>query len=83
MQHWDPIGVSDSPGAWNEYDSYMLPLVRKLRSGADAGEVAAYLAGVQTATMGLSATPEAVSGVAHRVVTWYAEAMRDRGGSAV
>jgi cytochrome P450 len=79
LEHWDPIGVRNSPGAWDEYDSYMLPLVRKLRSGADAGEVAGYLAAVQSASMGLPATPDALRAVADRLVTWYANAMTSSG----
>jgi len=31
MAVWYPIGVKDEPLVADEYDSYMLPLARKLR----------------------------------------------------
>ena len=40
---WDPLFVKDDPLApVDEYDSYALPLARKLREGASADEVAAF-----------------------------------------
>jgi hypothetical protein len=36
MTYWDPIGVKGIPEASDEYDSYLGPLAKKLREGADA-----------------------------------------------
>jgi hypothetical protein len=43
-----------------------------LSKGADAQEVARYLANIQTKQMGLPATPKELRGAADRIVSWYA-----------
>ncbi|MCC4283920.1 hypothetical protein LL273_09290 [Marinobacter salarius] len=55
---WDPIGVSDSDWARDEYQSY-LPRVFVLALEGNSSEIIAnYLGVVSTESMGLSHTPE-------------------------
>ena len=53
MEEWDPIGVRDIPEASDEYDSYLGPIASRLRKGATADELAAYLTEVEEVQMGL------------------------------
>ena len=58
---WDPIGLRKiSGGEWqeggacaDEYDSYLLQVVGKLRSGMSPDDAAAYLEEIETDYMGL------------------------------
>jgi len=68
---WDPIGVAGVSQAANEYDGYVLPLLGKLREGATATEVAAYLNGVETEQMGLSPPATQNVEVGQRIARWY------------
>ena len=43
MEKWDPIGVAGVPEAADEYDTYVGQVGRRLREGATAEEIAAYL----------------------------------------
>lgn len=47
MAAWDPVGVGDTPEAWDEYDNYMAGVAHRLREITDRDEaasaVAAYL----------------------------------------
>ena len=40
---WDPIGVFGYPQTLDEYDSYVLPVVRLLIAGATVDEIEAHL----------------------------------------
>lgn len=44
LEQWDPIGIIAAGGPSDEYDHYALALVELLLEGADALEVAYYLA---------------------------------------
>jgi hypothetical protein len=56
MREWDPIGVSEIPGAEDEYDSYIGKVYAMLMDQrANAEEIAAYLFNVAVSGMGLSA----------------------------
>jgi len=76
MAEWDPIGVADAPEAYDEYDSYLEPLLVLLRGGADAAEIAEYLDRVEIEQMGLGEQAEQLSDqlleVGMRIVKWYA-----------
>jgi len=76
MKEWDPIGVAGVPEAYDEYDSYAGPLARRLREGANARDVAEYLAEVETERMGLPNTADQLDEVGVRVLAWYSAAMR-------
>ena len=59
---WDPIGLREiSDGDWqdggacaDEYDSYLLQVVGKLRRGEPVSEVVAYLEDTETGHIGLT-----------------------------
>lgn len=44
MTAWDPIGVGDTPAAWDEYDGYAPQIARALRETVDPDESAAQVA---------------------------------------
>lgn len=62
---WDPIGLRHlSDGEWrdggacaDEYDGYLLQVVGRLRRGAPAAEVIAYLEDSEVGHMGLTPSP--------------------------
>lgn len=71
MTYWDPIGVNGIPEASDEYDTYLGRLAAKLREGANARAVCAYLAEIQTQQMELPATPDQLADIGERVIGWY------------
>jgi hypothetical protein len=77
---WDPIGVEPvaGSGAEDEYDSYLWEVVRKLRAGEPAGEVANYLVRIETENMGLRLTASSVSRAVATVeaISTYLETLR-------
>lgn len=65
---WDPIGVSDSDWARDEYQSY-LPRVFAYAMESDSPEpIAKYLGVASTENMGLSAAPEHDMNVAQIII---------------
>jgi len=77
MTAWDPIGVGDAPEAWDEYDSYVAGVGRRLQEATDpdraAGSVAEYLDHVERDFMG-AWTPErgrANGYLADSLVAWH------------
>ncbi|MDQ3624239.1 MAG: hypothetical protein M3463_17415 [Verrucomicrobiota bacterium] len=50
-EHWDPIGVNDTPTARHEYSGYVPSVVRLLASGADAFKLAEHLYFLEHASM--------------------------------
>lgn len=52
---WDPLSVSDSPAARDEYESYVPRVFQLLKSTADGSEVADYLHWLATEHMGVGA----------------------------
>jgi hypothetical protein len=54
MSEWDPIGVSDTPEAADEYDGYLGAVCDLLGRKASQNEIAAYLREIETQRMGLT-----------------------------
>ena len=54
MSKWDPIGVSGTLEAADEYDGYIGPLLDLLNTKATFDEVAEYLRTVEIERMGLT-----------------------------
>jgi hypothetical protein len=54
MSEWDPIGVSDTPEAADEYDGYVGAVCDLLGRKASQNEIAAYLREIETQRMGLT-----------------------------
>lgn len=55
---WDPIGVSDSDWARDEYQSYLPRVFAYAMKSKSPEPIAKYLSVVSTENMGLSAAPE-------------------------
>jgi len=55
---WDPIGISDSDGARDEYQSYLPRVFRMAIEFQSPDKVSEYLTAVATESMGLSETKE-------------------------
>jgi hypothetical protein len=70
---WDPIGVeSHFPATADEYDGYARVLLSRLRKGADADEVAAFLQGEERNAMGVpSADAEHLRQLGERILRWH------------
>jgi hypothetical protein len=75
LAEWDPIGVRDGTGGDDEYDSYLGPIAERLRSGASAEEISAYLKHVTYGRMATTQDPEVIVTAAQRIVEWYVEEM--------
>jgi hypothetical protein len=71
MTYWDPIEVNGIPEASDEYDSYLGPLAKKLREGADARGVCEYLSEIQSQRMEIPATHDQLADVGEQVASWY------------
>lgn len=54
LKEWDPIGVKDSPKAFDEYDSYVMPLYKMLIDKKTHQDIFEYLVWVESEQMGLS-----------------------------
>jgi len=54
MSDWDPIGVSDTPEAADEYDSYIGGIYDLLAGGTTDRQLAQYLRRIETERMGLT-----------------------------
>ena len=64
LQEWDPIGVADEPMAADEYEDYVFGVFRLLLDGAPASAIAAHLAEIERARMGM----EGVTSPRHHAV---------------
>ena len=72
MSDWDPIGVSDSPEAADEYDAYLGRIARRLRDGVTSEELAAFLSSLSEEHIGVE--PAADGGdlaTARHMREWY------------
>lgn len=67
---WDPIGVSTSAAARDEYDAYAKTVFKYLQDDKNAKKIADYLGKVRTTSIGLPAEPREDRKVAELLVTW-------------
>ena len=65
LRDWDPIGVCDEPYAQDEYDSYVLPIVKRLLEGSGVGELVEHLGEIQYVRMGMSQPEQPSPALAH------------------
>ncbi len=68
---WDPIGVSGTPEAADEYDGYIAELGERLREGAKPARIADYLAFVRVEGMAMPPHRAVDLEVADSLVAWY------------
>ncbi|MEU9186155.1 hypothetical protein AB0D14_16710 [Streptomyces sp. NPDC048484] len=69
LNEWDPIGVADL--APDEYDCLVVPILTRLRRGADRAELRQFLLQELTGHFGLS-NPYDVDGMTDRLTAWWA-----------
>jgi hypothetical protein len=65
---WDPIGLAGSGCPADEYDSYLLQVVSRLRRGDAVAEIAEYLIRVASERMGLGEGSSATRDAAETTV---------------
>ena len=77
LYEWDPIGVAPEPD-WprDEYDDLLDPLVERLSSGAQAGELAVLLEAHVRDHMGLDPEVDREERFAQRLVEWWAQSAK-------
>jgi hypothetical protein len=78
MQEWDPLAVSDSPEAADEYDTYVGEIGSKLQAGTTVDDLTAYLTWVREEYIGLGPSDDGRvkdRETAERIIDWYAESM--------
>ncbi|PZQ45490.1 MAG: hypothetical protein DI551_07160 [Micavibrio aeruginosavorus] len=66
---WDPIGISEAPGARDEYDTY-LPDIMSILSTKPPEALVKYLSWIVTERMGLSANPQHDLKVVEILFSW-------------
>ncbi len=69
---WDPIGVAGIPGARDEYDAYLSHVFSLLQAETGADEIADYLTGISTQSMGLGNNRERDRHTAALLLEWKA-----------
>jgi hypothetical protein len=67
---WDPIGVSDTPTARNEYHSYLPHVFSLIKTNADAEHIAEYLFDVSTQQMELPGNRTRALQIAELLLDW-------------
>ncbi len=67
---WDPIGVSNCPGARDEYHSYLPHVFSLLKLNSDEIQIADYLGRVTSIDMGMGANSKRDLEIAEILVNW-------------
>jgi hypothetical protein len=67
-EEWDPIGVNEEPAARDEYSSYVPSVVRLLRDGADAAQIARHLQTIEEVSITVTVYDERRRRVATKLV---------------
>lgn len=67
---WDPIGVSDSPWARDEYTGYLPGVFELVVSGASEGELVGHLLAIARDRMGLPGDEEGATLAAGLLLDW-------------
>ncbi len=67
---WDPIGVSDTPEARNEYSSYVGGILRAVLDGCTKEDIARQLTTIATENMGLRPNKKHDYEVAELILDW-------------
>ena len=67
---WDPIGVSDSPWARDEYTSYLPGVFKLLLSGASEADLIEHLEAIARDRMGLPGSQAGAERAARLMLDW-------------
>jgi len=68
FNEWDPIGVSDTPEARDEYHGYLPQVFSKAMRGESVQNIADYLREVETGKMGLSGYNSNCLAIAEQII---------------
>ena len=79
LMDWDPIGVKGEPGAADEYDCLIGPLMRRLAEGRAVADIHSWLAHELTNHFGLTSTPDRDLAVVKKLVAWWRTSTTDGG----
>lgn len=69
---WDPIGVSDTPEARDEYSTYADSVCRDALEGKSQLDISSYLTKITSEQMELDPKPEHDNEVAQIILDWAA-----------
>ncbi|MER6150983.1 hypothetical protein [Streptomyces hirsutus] len=72
LNEWDPLGVADD--VQDEYDCMLVPLLQRLRGGADQTGICEFLRHELKDHFGLDPLGSRPDAMAARVVAWWAAA---------
>ncbi|MFD5445728.1 hypothetical protein [Streptomyces tendae] len=72
LNEWDPIGVPAE--VQDEYDCMHVPLLQRLRGGADQTEICEFLRHDLEDHFGLTPLPSEPGAMAARVISWWTAA---------
>ena len=67
---WDPIGISNAPGARDEYESYLPEIFKLLLGGAGMDQIADHLVWVETERMGMPPDRVRATDTASVLIGW-------------
>jgi len=67
---WDPLGVSDTPEARDEYYSYLARVLSLLKTSSDVEQIAEYLSDVIIVRMGVTSNRTKNLEVAQLLLDW-------------
>lgn len=81
LNEWDPIGVADT--VQDEYDCMLVPLLQRLRGGADQAEIGEFLRHELEDHFGLTPLPPEPEAMAARVMSWWTAAGKTDGTGCV
>lgn len=79
LNAWDPIGVADA--VQDEYDCMLVPLLQRLRGGADQAEIGEFLRHELEDHFGLTPRPSEPEAMAARVMSWWTDAGQHAAGA--
>ncbi|MFD5271662.1 hypothetical protein [Streptomyces sp. NPDC058335] len=69
LNEWDPLGVADE--VQDEYDCMLLPMLQRLRGGADETEIGEFLRREVEEHFGLDPLGARPDAMAVRVIAWW------------
>jgi hypothetical protein len=79
MNSWDPIGVSGTPQAHDEYDHYAIDVTSMILNQRTSDEVADYLHRIANDWIGLSVERQRSASVATRLIDAYSSIRNSQG----
>ena len=71
MAEWDPIGVGGLPGADDEYNGYVIPILALLEQGKAGSDLFNYMWWVEREHMGLDGDAERTKAKAHQLYALF------------